>query len=100
MLRLQKASGKSFKEILKGMSRAERKRLARELAEYAGTKSNKQFKALVRAGELVSIYTQKSVDMALKKMLLDSISSALTFAGSASSGVLQKAYLVYIVQEA
>jgi len=99
ILRLQKASGKSFKVILKGMSRAERKRLARELAEYAGTKSNKQFKAMVRAGELVSIYTQKSIDMALKKMLLDGLSSALTFAGSGSSGVLQKAFVVYVVQE-
>ena len=100
LIRLQKASGRSIKAILKGMSRAERKRLARELAQYAGTKSNKQFKALVRAGKLVSIYTQKSVDMALKKMLLDTISSALTVAGSGASGVLQKAYIVYIVQEA
>ena len=54
---------------------------------------------MVRAGELVSIYTQKSIDMALKKMLLDGLSSALTFAGSGSSGILQKAFVVYIVQE-
>ncbi len=100
LIRLQRASGRSFKAILKGMNRAERKRLARELAEYAGKKSSKQIKALVRAGELASIYTQKTVDMALKKWLLDSISSALTIAGSAGMGVVQKAFLVYIVQEA
>jgi hypothetical protein len=100
LIRLQKASGRSFKAILKGMTRAERKRLARELAQYLGAKSSKQFKALVRAGELATIYTQKSIDIALKKMLLDSISSALTIAGSAGMGVLQKAYLVYVVQEA
>ena len=37
LIRLQKASGRSIKAIFKGMSRAERKRLARELAQYAGT---------------------------------------------------------------
>ena len=99
LIRLQKASGKPFKEMLKGMSRAERKRLARELADYAGTKSNKQFKALVRAGELPSIYSQKSVDMALRKMVLDGVSTALTYAGSATSGVIREKYLVYVVQE-
>ena len=99
LIRLQKASGKPFKEMLKGMSRAERKRLARELAEYAGTKSNQQFKALVRAGKLPSIYSQKSVDLALRKMVLDGVSSALTYAGSATSGVIREKYLVYIVQE-
>jgi hypothetical protein len=99
VIRLQKTSGRSFQEILRGMNRAERKRLARDLADYAGTKSNREYKALVRAGKFPAIFSQTQVKLALKNQLLNSISAALGLSGSASTGVLRRGYLVYITQE-
>ena len=99
VIRLQRTSGRSFEEILRGMNRAERKRLARDLANYAGTRSNGEYKALVRAGKLPSIFTQTQVTAALKSQLLSGVSSALGLAGSAQAGVLGRGYSVYITQE-
>lgn len=76
-------------QVLKGMSRAERKRLAQDIAEYSGkAATRRQFIRLVRAGKFPKIFTQRQISNAVTERLLESIGSTLDIGGSAWSGML------------
>ncbi len=83
------ASSKSTIEILKGLSRAERKRLTQEIirANHPGI-SAKVMKSLVRAGTYPSRYSQAQISSALAYKLKDAIGASLSFTGSALSGTV------------
>jgi hypothetical protein len=98
-IRLQRASGRPFREILGGINRAERKRLAEDLARYSGqAQTRHQFLSLVREGRLPRVFNSQQVTQALRNQLLNSLSSALSLGTSASGGVVRR-ISVDVVQE-
>ena len=81
------ASSKSTIEILKGLSRAERKRLTQEIIKTNHPKiSSKIMKSLIRAGKYPSRFSQVQINNALSLNLKDAIGASLSFSGSAISG--------------
>jgi len=99
VLNLKKASSKSFKEILKGLNRHERKRLTEEIirSQNPGI-SNKTLKALVRSGAYPARYSQLILTQSLKLQLKDAVGAALSFSGSATTGVIRRVY-VGVIEE-
>lgn len=98
-LRLSRTSGRPLWQILQGMTRAERKRLAQDLARYTGqAQTRRQFIRLARQGRIPRIFRQHQVNQAIVNELLNSISANLTFAGSAVSGVIRQV-TVYFVED-
>jgi hypothetical protein len=96
---IRQVSNRSFADILRGMSRAERKRLAKELIRMQKPGiSNGAMKGLIRAGSFPSRFASAEVSKALFDQLRDAISATLAFAGSAASGDLKLLY-VHIYQE-
>lgn len=87
IINLKATSSRSFMDILKSMTRAERTRLSKELAQ-ANTPglSNKVFKQMVRAGEIPKRFTQHSINQGLMLSIKDAIGATLSFSGSAFSG--------------
>lgn len=80
-------SGKSVSSILKGLSRAERKRLTQEVIRLnnPGVPS-KLLKSMVRNGHLPKRYSGIQITQTLKLQLKDSIGAAMSFSGSGLSG--------------
>ena len=99
ILAIRKASNRGFIEIVKGMTRAERKRLTQELIrlQHPGI-SNSAMKALVRAGTFPSRFAATEVSEALFRQLRDAISATLSFTSSAVSGDAKLLY-VHVFQE-
>ncbi|MGH9759739.1 MAG: hypothetical protein ACREDR_24570 [Blastocatellia bacterium] len=86
---LRRSSGRPFVDLLKGMSRPERKRLAKELATMTGdAASGKEFKALVRAGKLPAIFSQTAINEGIRLRLMDAVGGSLGLVGSARDGVI------------
>lgn len=87
---LKSASSKSTVEVLKSLSRAERKRLTKEIirAKYPGI-SAQVMKTLIRAGTFPSRYSQAQISSALALNLKDAIGASLSFTGSAFSGTVR-----------
>ncbi|HYL97882.1 MAG TPA: hypothetical protein VEZ90_02925 [Blastocatellia bacterium] len=86
---LRRSTGRPFFDLLKGMSRMERKRLAQELAFATGdARSGKQFKALVRDGKLPSIFSQTSIDRGIRIRLMDAVGSGLDITSSSRDGAI------------
>ena len=97
VLLMRKATGKSIPEILKALSRADRKRIAKELAKSTQQLSNKQWKAIARAGDLPKVYTNLAIKSAVLETLLGGVADALDLISSAGDGNI--ALIVHIVQE-
>lgn len=97
ILQMKKVTGKSVAALLKGLTRQERKAVAKELAKAAEQLSNKQWKQLVRAGKLPKIYSQKAINATVVETLLSRVSDVLSLYGSQDSGNI--ALLVHVVQE-
>lgn len=97
-LALKRTTGKAMVEVLKGLTRQERARIAEEVIrmENPGI-SNQALKALLRAGLYPKRYTGLQVSHAVRTQLKDALSAALTFTGSALSGVIRE-YGTAIVQ--
>lgn len=96
---IKQVSNRSFAEILKGMTRAERKRLAKELIRMQKPGiSNGAMKSLIRAGNFPARFSLAQISKALFDQLRDAISATLAFAGSAVSGDVKLLY-VHIYQE-
>ncbi|MEP6653816.1 MAG: hypothetical protein ABJA82_10675 [Myxococcales bacterium] len=99
VLAIRKASGRTFVEIVKGMSRAERKRLTQELIRIQRPGiSNTTLKTLVRAGTFPSRFASSDISEALFRQLRDAISATLAFTSSAASGDVKLLY-VHVFQE-
>ena len=100
-LALRKSTGKSMLQILKGLSRQERKHLAEELvrAENPGI-SNSKVKALVRTGVYPKRFRPKTISDAVVRQLKDALGAGLGFTGSATGGVVRQggAYAVGLVE--
>ena len=90
-LRLQAATGKTMMQVLKGLSRQQRKALAEEAIriENPGT-SNLQLKTLVRAGLFPKRFSTIQVNQGIKNQLKDAMGAALSFSGSAASGLVRQ----------
>lgn len=86
---LRKA-GTPLKQALQGLSRQQRKSLAEELirAQNPGI-SNKALKALVAAGKYPKRFGKVEISKTLRLQLKDAIGASLSFAGSATGGVVR-----------
>jgi len=80
-------SSKSSLDILKGLSRAERKRLTEDIIRlnHPGV-SNKILKQMVRSGQFPKSYSGIQFTQALKLQLKDAVGASMSFTGSALSG--------------
>jgi hypothetical protein len=96
---IQRATGRSWITILKGMSRAERKRLAEELIrlERPGV-SGRALKEMVRMGTFPKRLQSAEITERLFTQLKDAISATLALGGSGTAGVVKMVY-VHIAQE-
>lgn len=98
-IRLSKTSGRPLLEILKGMNRAERKRLALDLASYSGEASTRrQFIRLAREGKIPKIFTPEQVKAGVVKQTLEAIGGGLDIGNSAAFGVIHQV-AVYFAEE-
>jgi hypothetical protein len=83
------ASPRAVEDILKGMTRAERKRLTREIIRVNNPGiSNKLLKAMVTAGQAPKMYSQQAINTALMLHVKDAVGASLSLAGSVVGGVL------------
>lgn len=84
----RRTTGKTMTEVLKGLSRHERKRLTEEIIrmENPGI-SNKLLKQMVRAGTYPVRFTEMQISNAVRLQLKDALGAAFSFSGSVSSGV-------------
>lgn len=84
---IRKVSPRGITDILKGMTRSEKKRLTEEIIRIDHPKvSNKMLKRMIRDGVYPKRYSDESINTALMLHLKDSIGATLSFAGSATSG--------------
>ena len=90
VLLTKRASSRSLRQILRGMSRAERKRLTEEVirAQNRGI-SNGTLKAMQRAGRVPKRLTAEQVQQATVTQIRDALSGVLAFTGSAMSGTVR-----------
>lgn len=89
-LRLHRTTGKTMTEVLKGLSRQERRRIAEEVIriENPGI-SNSMVKTMLRAGKYPKRFTQLQVSEAVRLQLKDALGASLSFTGSAMGGVVK-----------
>ncbi len=87
-LQLRATTGKTMMQVLKGMSRQERKKIAEEAIriQHPGI-SNTQLKVLVRAGVYPKRFTPLQISTTIRNHLLDAAGAATSFAGSGLAGV-------------
>lgn len=84
---LQKSSGKSLNEVLKGLNRHERVRLTKEISKQnIPNLSSKAYKQLVRSGSVKRRYSSQEISNAVRLQLKDAIGATISFVGSATSG--------------
>lgn len=84
---LKAASSKSTADILKGLTRAKRKRLTEEIIKLNHPNvSSKVMKALIAAGKYPKRYTQTQISTALALKIREAVGTSLSFLGSATSG--------------
>ncbi len=90
VINLQRSTGKGALEVLKGLTRQERKKLTEELirAQNPGI-SNKTLKMMVNAGKYPKRFSNFEVSSAIRYQLKDAIGASLSFAGSATGGVIR-----------
>jgi hypothetical protein len=94
VLALQRATGRELPDILKGLSRAERKRLSQELLRMQKPGlSNAAMKGLIRAGSFPKRFATTQVTELLFAQLRDAISATLAFGSSGLNGVLRLVYV-------
>lgn len=92
VLTLRRVTGKSMIEVLKGLSRQERRKLAEEAVRIDNPGlSAGEIRALVRAGAYPKRFSELGVSQSVRKHLLESLSASLDFTGSATGGVVRKA---------
>ncbi|HAS8521315.1 TPA: hypothetical protein I7767_05210 [Vibrio vulnificus] len=84
---LQKSSGKSLNEVLKGLNRHERVRLTKEISKQnIPNLSSKAYKQLVRSGSVKRRYSSQEISNAVRLQLKDAIGATISFVGCATSG--------------
>jgi len=97
---LSRSTGKPLSAILKGMSRADRKRLAQEVAKsLKKAETRHEFFKLARQGKIPKLFTQKLVDRLVAHELLKALHGVYDITMSARDGVIHKALEVYIAED-
>ncbi len=85
-----RAAGTTMKEALKGLSRQSRKRLTEEIIRANNPNiSNKILKSLVAAGKYPKRFSNVNITNSLRLQLKDAIGASLSFAGSATGGIMR-----------
>ena len=80
---------KSYGQILKGLSRHERKRITEELIRLNQPGiSRRMLKQYVRSGKYPKRYSASSLQKAYANQLTEAVGASLSFSGSALSGVI------------
>jgi hypothetical protein len=94
-LLLKNATGKSFINILQGLSRQERKRLTEEILRSTNPGlSNTKMKLMQLAKAAPKRFTPKAISDGLRKQLMDVIGAMGNVSGSAISGTINQAMSV------
>lgn len=94
VLALRRATGRELLSILKGLNRAERKRLTEELIRMQMPNiSNSAMKDLIRAGAFPARFGATQITDALFAQLRDAISATMAFGSSTLSGVIKMIYV-------
>jgi hypothetical protein len=100
VIQLQRASGKPILQILKGMDRASRKRLAEEVARYTGqATTRREFIRLARAGKIPKVFTRQQVTQAMIHEMLQAIGGNTSFAESFRTGNLKSLVMAFAAEE-
>ena len=86
VLKMKQTTGKGIPQLLKGLTRQERKLIAEEVAKYGKGMSRKEWKRLVRAGAFPKIFSQNAITAAVKTQLLESAGTAMGLYSSNKSG--------------
>ncbi|MBV1871018.1 MAG: hypothetical protein KUG83_00595 [Gammaproteobacteria bacterium] len=101
-VKLLQASGvQSTKVLLQGLSRAEKKRLTQEIIrmnEPSTRNSNAVLKRLINTGAYPKRYSGTKISKTMVLQLKDAVGATMSFAGSASSGVV-KALAIGVYEE-
>lgn len=87
---LRKTTSKSLTEILKGLSRAERKRLTQEIQRLnqPGISQN-VLKTLTNSGKLTTRYSSQALVNAVSLNTKDAVAASLSISGSAYGGTIK-----------
>lgn len=93
------ASSRGVLDILKGMTRAERKRMTEEIVRinHPGI-SNGVLKAMIRSGEVPKRFSNHTINHGLMLHVKDAIGATLSFSGSAFSGTV-KDFVIGVYEE-
>ncbi len=95
VLLMKNATGKSFANILKGLSRQERKRLTEEILRSTNPGlSNSKMKLMQLAKAAPKRYEPKAISAGIRKQLMDVIGAVGNVTGSAISGTINQAVSV------
>lgn len=98
---LKASTGKSMVEVLKGLTRQQRKAVAEEAIRAANPGiSNKLLKAYVAAGKYPKRFANDAISTAVRNQLKDALNAAMSFVGSTMSGVVRQVsqYVVGVAQ--
>ena len=99
VLQIRSSTGKSLNQIIKGLNRAERKRLAQDLARYNNVaNTRRQFIRMSRAGEIPKLFTRHQINSLLTHELLNAIGTTLSYAGSGTGGAA-RSMIVHFAEE-
>jgi hypothetical protein len=90
-LHLRNTTGKGMLEVLKGLDRQQRKKLATELIRINNPGiSNSMLKAMLRSGKVPKRFTPLQIDHTVKRQLSDSFGALCNYAGSSFDGLINK----------
>jgi hypothetical protein len=98
-IRLSRTSGRPLRQVVQGMNRAERRRLAQDVARYTGqAQTRRQFIRMARQGRVPSIFSQQQVTAAVREQMFSVISTALGAAESGRTGTLREV-VIFVVED-
>lgn len=100
-LKLRAVTGKTMVDVLKGLTRQQRRALAEEAVRLQNPGiSGGQVKMLVRAGVFPKRFSTVQVTQAVRNQLRDALGAAISFTGSATGGFAQQAgqYIVGVAR--
>jgi len=88
---LRKATSKPIAGLLREAPRADRKRIAEEMAKFTGEASSRRsFLRLVRQGKIPKLYEVRQIRMEVAKSLLEAANDATTLTSSMLPGRLEE----------
>ncbi len=94
IIQISRSSGKPISTLLRGYGRAERKRIARDLAKVFVDDYPKLFKQFVRAGKLPTVFAAKPIEKVVALQLWSAFAAALDVGGSVQDGLIKHVYIV------